>query len=143
MSVVPQREPPPDNGGETCTIGGLVLHTMLSAKIHRATVTETDIDYEGSIAIDAALLAASGIREFEKVDIFDINNGNRFETYVIKALTGSGKIGINGAAARLVARGDKVIIVCYGIYSPEEIDRHKPRIVIIGDEDNLTWKVKE
>jgi aspartate 1-decarboxylase len=115
---------------------------MLSAKIHRATVTETDIDYEGSISIDAELIAAAGIREFEKVEIFDINNGNRFSTYVIKDEPGSGKIGINGAAARLVARGDKVIIVCYATYSPEEVETHHPRIVLIGDNVNRVWTVK-
>jgi aspartate 1-decarboxylase len=119
-----------------------MLHNMLRAKIHRATVTETDINYEGSIAIDADLLAASGIREFEKVDIFDINNGARFETYVIKGEPGSGMIGINGAAARLVARNDRVIIVCYGIFTPEEAERHQPRIVLIGDETNRIWSVK-
>lgn len=107
--------------------------TMFLGKIHRATVTDADIDYEGSISIDLDLLDAAGILVHEKVHVLDIDNGNRFETYTIEAPRGSGEIGVNGAAARLVQKGDKVIILAYGQMSHEEAVEHEPKIVLVDD----------
>lgn len=108
---------------------------MLKAKIHRATVTQAELNYVGSITIDSDLLKASGIGEYEKVDIVDINNGERFSTYTIAGEPGSGVICLNGAAARCVCTGDKVIIMCYCSLTPEEAREHKPAVVFV-DEDN-------
>lgn len=112
-----------------------MLLTMLKAKIHRATVTQCDLHYEGSISIDAALLEASGILPNEQVDVLNINNGQRFTTYAIEAKAGSGTIGINGAAARLAQNGDLVIIVAYAQMDEAEARRHKP-VVLSMDEKN-------
>ncbi len=106
---------------------------MLLSKLHRATVTECDINYNGSISIDQDLLDLSGMREFERVEVFNINNGARFSTYVILGKRGSGEIGINGAAARLAQKGDKVIIVNFGQLDESEIDKHKPNIIVLDD----------
>ena len=108
---------------------------MLTAKIHRATVTQAELDYVGSITIDSELLAASGIGEYEKVDIVDVNNGERFSTYTIAGEPGSGVICLNGAAARCVCTGDKVIIMCYCSLTPEEAKEHKPTVLFV-DENN-------
>ena len=118
-----------------------MLRTILLSKIHRATITETDLKYVGSITIDKDLLDESGILINEKVEIFDIENGNRFETYVIEGKAGSGVIGINGAAARLVHRGDKVIIVNYGQMSENEIKNHKPTILVMDENNNIKEKL--
>jgi aspartate 1-decarboxylase len=112
-----------------------MLRSILLSKIHRATITQTDINYVGSITLDAQLMELTGMKEFEKVEIFDISNGNRFETYIITGIYGSGEIGINGAAARLVQRGDKIIIVNYGWMTEEEMNNHSP-IVLTVDENN-------
>ncbi len=112
-----------------------MLRSILLSKIHRATITQTDIDYVGSITIDAQLMEITGMREFEKVEIFDLSNGNRFETYIITGTYGTGEIGINGAAARLVHRGDKVIIVNYGLMTEEEMGKHTPKVITV-DENN-------
>jgi len=117
--------------------GGQMLRTVLLSKIHQAVVTQTDLNYVGSITIDSALLAVTGMREFEKVEIFDINNGNRFETYIIAGEPGSGIIGINGAAARLVALGDRVIIVNYGLVTPEELEHNVPTVVIVDSNNRV------
>ena len=101
--------------------------TLLKAKIHRATVTQADLDYVGSITIDSNLLAESGIMEYEMVAIADIDNGSRFETYVIAGEAGSGIICLNGAAAKCVNVGDKVIIMAYAQMTPDEAKSHKPR----------------
>lgn len=114
-----------------------MLRQILLSKLHRATVTECDINYNGSIKIDEALLEASGMREFERVEIFNITNGNRFSTYIILGERGSGDISINGAAARLVQVGDKVIIVNYGMADDGEIQTHKPRIVVLNDANKI------
>lgn len=106
---------------------------MLKSKIHRATVTGADLEYVGSVSIDPALVEAVGLREYEKVDILDIDNGARLTTYVI--LGQPGEICINGAAARLVQKGDKVIIVAYGQFDEAEADEHQPRVVVV-DENN-------
>ena len=111
--------------------------TMLKGKIHRATVTQAELDYVGSITIDSDLLKASGIREYEKVQIVDINNGNRFETYTISGEPGSKMICLNGAAARCVQTGDKIIIMCYCTMTDMEADEHKPKVVFVDDENNI------
>jgi len=106
-----------------------MMLTLLKAKIHRATVTQCDLNYEGSITIDARLLQASGILPHEQVDVLDITNGARFTTYAIEGAAGSGIIGINGAAARLVQEGELVIIVAYAQMDADEAKRHAPRII--------------
>lgn len=103
--------------------------TLLKAKIHRATVTQADLDYVGSVTIDTKLLRESGILEYEKVQIVDINNGNRFETYTIAGEEGSGIICLNGAAAKCVSVGDKVIIMAYANMTPQEAATHKPSVL--------------
>ncbi|MEK7773493.1 MAG: aspartate 1-decarboxylase [Deltaproteobacteria bacterium] len=104
---------------------------MLKSKIHRATVTDANIDYEGSVAIDESLMEAAGIYEFEQVQIYDINNGNRLTTYAIKAERGSGVISINGAAAHLAKKGDLVIIASYSAYEEEEARNHAPLLIYV------------
>lgn len=108
---------------------------MLCGKIHRATVTQAELNYVGSITVDEELLDAAGILEYQKVQIVDINNGSRFETYTIKGERGSGVICLNGAAARCVSTGDKIIIMAYGNFEPWEAKSNKPRVVFV-DEDN-------
>lgn len=114
--------------------------TMLKSKIHRATVTQAELDYVGSITVDIDLLEKSGIYEYEKVQVVDVNNGNRFETYTISSERGSGIICLNGAAARCVAKGDKVIIMSYATMSEVEAKTHKPTVVFV-DDDNKIKKV--
>jgi aspartate 1-decarboxylase len=109
--------------------------TLLKAKLHRATVTQADLDYEGSIAIDRDLLDASGILPHEQVDVLNVTNGERFTTYAIEAPRGSRTIGVNGAAARRVQKGDKVIIVTYGLMPAEEARNYAPAVVLL-DEGN-------
>ena len=109
--------------------------TLLKAKIHRAVVKQADLDYVGSITIDSDLLRESGILEYETVEIADIDNGNRFETYAIAGEAGSGIICLNGAAARCVSEGDKIIIMAYAQMTPEEARDHKPTVIFV-DEDN-------
>ncbi len=106
-----------------------MIRTMLKSKIHRATVTQADLDYVGSIAIDRTLMEAADFLENEQVVIADITNGARLETYVIPAPAGSGTIGINGAAAHLVTKGDLVIIMSYAQFEDAEARRMKPRVV--------------
>ena len=112
--------------------------TMLQGKIHRATVTQAELDYVGSITVDEDLLDAAGILEYEKVSIVDINNGNRFETYTIAGERGSGMICLNGAAARCVQTGDKIIIMCYAQMTPEEAKENKPNVVFVNDENKIS-----
>ena len=111
------------------------IRWLLRAKIHRATVTQSDLDYVGSVSIDEDLLDAAGIVEWEKVAVLDVTNGSRFETYAIKAPRGSGEICINGAAAHLVNPGDLVILLSFQGIEEGEIDSHEPRIVHV-DENN-------
>ena len=115
-----------------------MLQEFISSKIHRATVTDANLNYVGSITIDEALLRASKINEWHKFDILDIDNGERFHTYVIKGEPNSGKICLNGAAARKVQPGDKVIIIAYGLYNPEEMKDYKPTIVIVDENNKIT-----
>lgn len=103
--------------------------TLLKSKIHRATVTEADLNYEGSITIDPRLMKAADIVEFERVEVYDITNGNRLATYAISGKPGSGTICLNGAAARLVQVGDLIIICSYADYTEEERRQHVPRII--------------
>ena len=117
-----------------------MLQEFISSKIHRATVTDANLNYVGSITIDETLMKESNIKEWQKVDILDINNGERFHTYVIKGKQDSGMICLNGAAARKVQPGDKVIIIAYGLYNPEELDGYKPTIVIVDDENKVVEK---
>lgn len=112
--------------------------TMLKAKIHRATVTQAELDYVGSITVDSELLEQSGILEYEKVQVVDINNGNRFETYTIAGESGSGIICLNGAAARCVDVGDKIIIMAYADMTPEEAKSHSPRVIFVDENNKLT-----
>lgn len=109
--------------------------TMLKGKIHRAVVKQADLNYVGSITIDSELLEAAGILEYEMVQIVDVENGNRFETYTIAGEKGSGMICLNGAAARQVAVGDHIIIMCYAQLSEQEAKEHKP-YVVFTDENN-------
>lgn len=111
--------------------------TLCKAKLHRATVTEAELHYEGSITIDAGLLDSAGIVPFERVQVVDVDNGNRFETYTISGKRGSGTICVNGAAARLVHPGDHVIIIAYAQYTPDEAQRHQPVIVLLGPKNQV------
>ena len=111
--------------------------TLLSGKIHRATVTQADLNYIGSVSIDENLLDASGISEWEKVAILDVTNGARLETYAIRAPRGSREICINGAAAHLVKPGDVVIILSYVEIEEEFIEMHVPRIVLVSSENRI------
>lgn len=110
---------------------------MLKAKIHRATVMEAELNYVGSITIDKELMDAAGILEYEKVEIADIDNGNRFETYVIQGEPGSGMICLNGAAARCVQKGDKIIIMCYCTVTKEEAGELRPKVVFVNDDNSI------
>lgn len=114
--------------------------TLLKAKIHRATVTQADIDYEGSISIDAALIKAAGFLLHEQVDIYNITNGKRFTTYVIEAPADSGVIQINGAAAHLVTPGDLVIICAYAHMDKEEALQHTPTVVLVNEQNKIKEK---
>lgn len=112
--------------------------TMLKGKIHRVKVKQAELDYVGSITIDEKLMEAAGILEYEKVQIVDINNGNRFETYTIAGEPDSGTICLNGAAARCVSVGDLIIIMCYAQMSQDEAREHKPKVVLVDDENKIT-----
>ena len=113
------------------------MRTMLKSKIHRARVTTVNIDYEGSITIEVALLEAADILPFEMVHVLDVENGQRFQTYAIEGERGSGTIGINGAAARLVGKGDTVIILSYCTVSEEEARRMKPTLVYVDSKNSI------
>ena len=112
--------------------------TMLKGKIHRATVTQAELDYVGSITIDTDLLNASGIREYEQVQIVNTNNGARFSTYTIAGEAGSGVICLNGAAARHVQVHDKIIIMCYAQLNEIEVESHKPLVVFVDTNNKIS-----
>lgn len=114
--------------------------TMLKSKIHRATVTDCDLHYVGSITVDVDLLEQANILENELVHVLDIDNGQRFETYTIAGERGSGMMQVNGAAARLVAKGDKIIVVTYATYSEQELEDYEP-VVVHVDDDNARVSV--
>lgn len=111
--------------------------TMLKSKIHRAVVVQAALNYVGSITIASDLMEAAGIYEYEKVQIADVENGNRFETYVIAGEAGSGMICLNGAAARQVQVGDHVIIMSYADMTPEEAKNHKPQVVFVDEKNGI------
>lgn len=115
----------------------MVLLTMLKCKLHRATVTECDLHYEGSISIDRKLIEAAGLLLNERVEIYNIDNGERFATYVIEGKKGSGIIGLNGAAARKACVGDKLIICAYALFDAAEAKAHVPSVVIVGTRNRI------
>ncbi|ARA92387.1 MAG: aspartate 1-decarboxylase [Bacteroidetes bacterium] len=110
--------------------------TLMRAKLHRLHVTEADLYYEGSITIDEALLEAAGILPYEKVQVVNVNNGARLETYTIPGAPGSRTVCLNGPAARLAARGDEVIVIAYAEMTPEEARQHRPRVVLVDEGNN-------
>jgi aspartate 1-decarboxylase len=110
-----------------------MLRTMLQAKLHRVTVTHANLNYEGSCGIDEALLDAAGLREHQYIELYNVNNGERFTTYIIKAPRGSGEISLNGAAARKAAIGDLLIICAYSVYAEDELARYRPVIVLVDE----------
>ena len=114
-----------------------MLTRLLKAKIHRATVTMTDVNYHGSITIDSDLLKATGLLPNEAVIVADCDNGARFETYIIPGKSGSGVIGINGAAARLSKIGHKVIVMAFVLATPEEVKTHSSRVIILDEKNRL------
>jgi len=120
-----------------------MLLNMFKGKIHRATVTEANLNYVGSITIDADLLKASGIIPGERVQIVNNNNGARLETYVIKGEPGSGVLCLNGAAARLVQPGDNVIIIAYAMMTPEEAENFEPMVVFVDEDNKITETAHE
>ncbi|MBX3461470.1 MAG: aspartate 1-decarboxylase [Planctomycetes bacterium] len=110
---------------------------MFIGKLHKATVTQCDLQYQGSVTIDSDLLVAAGILPYQRVDIYNINNGNRFSTYTLPGKSGSGVIGINGAAARLCSVGDRVIIVAFGIFERDEIKDHQPKVLLLNEKNQV------
>lgn len=114
-----------------------MLRSMCKSKIHRATVTGADLNYVGSITIDPVLMEAADLLEFEQVHVVNVNNGARFETYVIPGVPGEGEICLNGAAARLAHPGDKVIIISYAQYDEKEMERYRPVFVFVDDDNRI------
>ncbi len=116
-----------------------MFRLMLRSKIHRATVTDANLEYEGSLTVDPALLVAASILPYEQVHVSNLNNGERFETYVIPGKRGSGEIVLNGPTARRCVKGDKIIVFCYEYFNEDELKTFKPKIVLV-DEDNRVRK---
>jgi aspartate 1-decarboxylase len=116
---------------------------MLKSKIHRATVTDADLHYVGSITVDPELLEAADILEHEQVAVVDVNNGARFETYTIAGERGSGEMKVNGAAARLVHHGDTIIVISYAQYSREEMEHYEPRVVHVDAHNRIVTVDRE
>jgi len=114
-----------------------MLRQMLLGKIHRAVVTGADVNYVGSITVDPVLLDAAGILPYERVQVVDVENGARLETYTIPGTPGKGEIQLNGAAARLVAVGDHVIIMAYAMMNDEEAVTHRPKVVLVGEGNTI------
>jgi len=114
-----------------------MLRIMLRSKIHRATVTDANIDYEGSLTVDEQLLRAAGMLPYEQVMISNLNNGERFETYVIPGPSGSGTICLNGPAAHKGKIGDRLVIFCYELYNEEELKRYQPKIILVDGKNRL------
>lgn len=114
-----------------------MLREMLRSKIHRATVTDANLSYEGSITIDEELIAAAGILPYEQVMVSNLNNGERFETYVIPGPRGSGEVCLNGPTARKAVVGDKIVIFCYEYYNEEELKTFKPRIIVVDEKNKM------
>lgn len=114
-----------------------MLSNMLKAKLHMAAVTQAELWYDGSCAIDEDLLDAAGLREYEAIDVYNVNNGERFSTYIIKGERGSGMISMNGAAARKVQVGDRVIIATYAQYDEKDLESYKPTLVYLDEQNNI------
>ena len=114
-----------------------MLQTMLKCKIHRATITDANLNYEGSLTVDRNLMETAGLSPFERVKVYNINNGERFDTYVIEGPANSGTIALNGAAARKGMIGDLIIIVSYALYSIEELADYYPQIVVLNPENTI------
>lgn len=119
-----------------------MFRTVLKSKIHRATVTDADLHYEGSISIDVDLLKASDILRHEHVHIWDVTNGNRFETYALPAPKGSGSICINGAAAHLAKKGDIIIITSFATLDEKKLKKHEPKVVLVDSKNRIIKKKK-
>lgn len=119
-----------------------MLRLMLRSKIHRATVTDANLEYEGSLTVDPVLLETAGILPYEQVSVSNLNNGERFETYVIPGKRGSGEMVLNGPTARKGAKGDKVIVFCYEYYNQDELKSFRPKLVYV-DESNRIREAKE
>ena len=117
-----------------------MLREMLRSKIHRATVTDANLSYEGSITIDEILIEAAGMLPYEQVMISNLNNGERFETYVIPGARGSGQVCLNGPTARKALAGDKIVIFCYESYNEEELKTFKPKIIIVDEKNKMVLK---
>lgn len=115
---------------------------MLRAKVHRITVTECDVEYEGSLTLDAGLMKLTGMVPYERIDVYDVDNGNRFSTYLIEGAEGSGVCGVNGAAARLTAPGHRLIIAAYCAVDETDVRRHRPKVVLV-DASNKPTVVKD
>jgi aspartate 1-decarboxylase len=113
---------------------------MLRAKIHRITATETEVQYEGSLTLDAELMDAAGMVPYERIEVYDVDNGNRFATYLIEGRRGSGECCVNGAAARLVAVGDKLILASYASLDEAEVSSHRPIVVLVDERNRVRLK---
>ncbi len=124
-----------------CNRYSFMQRILLKSKIHRATVTEADLNYEGSLTIDRRLMEAAGIVPFEQVKVYNISNGERFDTYAIEGAPGSGVIGLNGAAARRGHVGDLIIIVCYALYTDEELAGFRPDILLLDEANRIKKKL--
>lgn len=124
------------------TVGAAMRRTMCKSKIHRATVVDADLDYEGSITLDPVLMEAADLLPYEQVHVVNINNGARFETYTIEGKRGSGDVTLNGAAARLVQPGDKVIVISYASYEDAQLEAYRPKLVFV-DRDNRIVRVDD
>jgi aspartate 1-decarboxylase len=120
-----------------------MLRQMLKAKIHRATITEADLNYEGSLTIDRDLLEALDITPFERIKVYNINNGERFDTYAIEGPSGSGVIGLNGAAARKGMVGDLIIIVTFAWYSDEKLKNYRPAIALLDENNKIKQMIEK
>jgi aspartate 1-decarboxylase len=123
--------------------GEIMLLSFLQGKLHRVTVTRADLHYEGSCGIDEDLLEASGIREFQHVEIYNVDNGERFTTYAIKEPRGSREICLNGAAARRAAIGDHLIICAYTALTEAEVSKHRPTVVVVDGQNRPLWDVRK
>ena len=125
------------------SVTATMLRTVCRSKIHRATVTAANVDYPGSITLDGELMKAAALVPYEQVHVVDVDNGARLVTYCIEGASGSGTVGINGAAARLVSTGDKIIIIAYAQLTPEELETFAPRIVLVDERNRIKQVVTE
>ena len=116
---------------------------VLRGKIHRATVTEANLEYEGSLTVDVKLMEAAGLSPYERIDVYDVTNGSRFSTYLIEGPRHSGVICVNGAAAHLAKEGDRIIITGYGLATEAEVRSHRPRVVLVDGENRIRQVLRE